>query len=55
MPKKRPKLALLAEQIAVARRIISDQQAFLGSFGLAESLRAKPKERYEHTLAPSCI
>ena len=30
MPKKRPKLALLAEQIAVARRIISDQQALLG-------------------------
>ena len=29
MPKKRPKLALLAEQIAVARRI-SDQQALLG-------------------------
>ena len=30
MPKKRPKLALLAEQIAVARRIIGDQQALLG-------------------------
>ena len=41
MPRKKPKLALLADQIATARRIVESQQALL------ERLRVSGQPTYE--------
>ena len=55
MPRKKPKLVLLAAQIAAARGIINSQGVAGEASSTADSLRIKPKELCAPTSALLCI
>jgi hypothetical protein len=54
MPKKKSKLAVLAERIAIARRFIDQQQALLEILRISKQPTRKPRELRGRTSVLFC-